>query len=353
MTKILDLVKNNVKKLKSVGYSEGLLVENNDLLCNLQKYEGIEMMGINEALSKIKINNYFWKLISKNQDKETEQVNEGDFNGYFIRSLKNKKVKKLIQTCLLISKNKMKQTIHNVVVAEENSEMHVINGCLSAQGVEESQHLGVTEIYVKQGATLIFTMVHNWDKKIRVRPRTVVTVEKGGTFVSNYVCVGSVGDLQMYPTCYLKGDGSSANFNSFIYAREGSYFDIGSRIVFEGEDSNGQIISKIVCDNGKVINRGALVGKARGIKAHLDCSGLILSKKGLIRAIPELEANLADVTMTHEASIGKVSQEAIEYLMSRGMTEKQAVSMMVKGFLSVSKFNLPEVVEKEIGKFNF
>ncbi len=353
MTKVADFLKKNAKKLNSVGYGDGFLVENNDLLCNFGRHEGVEIMGINEALVKFKIKEYFWKLIAKNKDDETKAVAEGDFEGYFVRSQRDEKIKDLIQTCLFISKNKMSQKVHNLIVAEENSEMNIITGCLMGDEVKEARHLGITEIYVKKGAKLTYTMVHSWGNGVVVRPKTAVVVEEGGSFVSNYICVKPVGDIKMYPKCHLKGDNSQADFNSFVYAREGSKFDIGSKIVFDGENSSGQIISKIVCDKSEVTNRGCMVGNAKNIKAHLDCGGLILSKKGIIRAIPELEANLADLNMTHEASIGKVSEEAVEYLMSRGMSEKQAVSMIVKGFLAVSKFALPESVEKELEKFNF
>ena len=353
MAKIVNLSAGNLKKLNSVGYKEGLIIENNNLLCNLAKYDGVELMSINQALSKFKIKEYFWKLIDKNKDEYTKDVAESDFEGYFIRSEKEKKVEGLIQTCLFISKNKTSQKVHNLIVAEENSEMNIITGCLTGDEAKEAQHIGITEIYVKKGAKLTFTMVHSWGDRVMVRPRTAVVVEEGGSFVSNYICVKPVGDIQMYPNCHLKGNNSHADFNSFVYAKNGSKFDVGSKIIFDGENSSGQIISKIVCDESEVINRGQMIGNASGVKAHLDCGGLILSKKGIIRAIPELEANLADLNMTHEASIGKVSEDAVEYLMSRGMSEKQAISMIVKGFLSVSKFSLPESVEKEIEKFEF
>ena len=353
MTKIVNLSASNLKKINSVGYKKGLIIENNNLLCNFANYNGVELMSINQALNKFKMKNYFWKLIDKNKDEYTKEVAKSDFGGYFIRSEKNKKVKELVQTCLFISKNKSTQKVHNLIVAEEDSELNIITGCLTGHEAKEATHIGITEIYVKKGAKLTYTMVHSWGDKVIVRPRTFVTVEEGGSFVSNYICIKPVGDIQMYPVCRLKGDNSSADFNSFIYARNGSNFDIGSKIIFDGKKSTGQIISKIVCDKSSVVNRACMIGNEEGIRAHLDCGGLILSRKGMIRAIPELEANVANLSMTHEASIGRVSEEAVEYLMSRGMSERQSVSMIVKGFLAVSKFSLPESIEKEIEKFDF
>jgi len=203
---------------------------------------------------------------------------------------------------------------------------------------------------VKKNARVIFTMIHNWDETAVVRPRTAVRVEKGGRFTSNYICLRPVGDIQMNPVCELKGNSSRADFNSYIYAHPGSKLDLGGKIILNGEDSRGEIIYRSVNNQGTIYNRGNLVGAAKGIKAHLDCRGLIIKEGGIILAIPELEARAADIEMTHEAAIGRVDEEQIEYLRSRGMTQEEAVELIIKGFLDTKGANIPAAVKTELAR---
>jgi Fe-S cluster assembly scaffold protein SufB len=110
-----------------------------------------------------------------------------------------------VQTCLMLGSKKSAQTVHNIIIVEEGATLDIITGCTSRKGVEEGLHLGISEMYVKKGATLNFTMIHNWAEQIGVRPRTVVKVEEGGTYVSNYICLKPVRSVQMYPTVRLEG----------------------------------------------------------------------------------------------------------------------------------------------------
>jgi len=347
------------KKVRSVGFNKvvktgSLFVENSRPFCLSSTQKGIFISDIHSALkNKSVFKRYFNRLVPQEKDEYTKACAKNLHSGYFVRAEKGVKAKNIIQTCLYIGKNRFAQKIHNIIIAEENSELNILTGCLTDSSVKEASHIGITEIFVGKNAKVNFTMVHNWGEKILVRPRTAVKVETGGVFVSNYICLNPVSDLQMFPVCYLNGKNSSASFNSFIYATCNSKLDLGAKAILNGVGSSAEVLSKIVCDKSEVINRGYLVGNVKGIKAHLSCEGLIISKKGKISAIPELEANLADLEMTHEAAIGKVSQEAIEYLQCRGFSEKQAISMIIKGFLDTSTAHLPEVIQKQLRGFSF
>jgi hypothetical protein len=206
--------------------------------------------------------------------------------------------------------------------------------------------VGVSEFYVKKGATLKFTMIHDWGDKINVRPRTVTHVEEGGVLISNYISLKPVGSLQMNPVTYLDGRGAIARFNSVLVADASSYMDVGSTVILNGAESRAEIISRAITTGGSIIARGKLVGNVPGVKAHLECKGLILNE-GLLHAIPELEASIPGVEMSHEAAVGKIDQREIEYLMARGLDEDEAVSTIVRGFLNVDIEGLPAgLVEK-------
>ena len=172
--------------------------------------------------------------------------------------------------------------------------------------------------------------------------------EEGGTFISDYICMHPGKAIKMYPTVYLNGERATARFQSVLVAVPGSSMDIGSRVYLRGEKTRAEIISRAVSVGGKIIARGHLVGEMPGVKAHLGCRGLLLDPKGRIHAIPELEGKAIDLEMTHEAAVGKIDREEVEYLMARGMTEDDAVSAIVRGFLNVEIMGLPEPLKREL-----
>ncbi|PQP34085.1 hypothetical protein C6A37_09600, partial [Desulfobacteraceae bacterium SEEP-SAG9] len=166
-------------------------------------------------------------------------------------------------------------------------------------------------------------------EKVHVRPRTVTQVEESGVIISNYISLKPVGSLQMFPTTHLNGRRAVAHFNSILVASQGSFLDVGSRIVLNAPETRAEIISRGIVSGGSIIARGDLVGKVAAIKAHLECKGLILND-GLMQAIPELTGHVPGVEMSHEAAVGKIDQQEIEYLMARGLDEEEAISTIVR-----------------------
>jgi Fe-S cluster assembly protein SufB len=314
------------------------------------RQDGVEIMGISQAIETHDgLKDYLWKNVDPETDRFTEQARKTPHEGYFIRSLPGVCCSEPVQACLYIAKDGFSQNVHNIVVAEEDSELHIITGCATSPHLVSGLHVGVSEFYVKKGAKLTFTMIHEWGQEVNVRPRTVTRVEAGGVLVSNYISLRPVGSLQMYPTTYLDGPGAVARFNSVLVASKGSVLDVGSRVVLNAPDTRAEIISRGISAGGEIIARGDLVGKTTGIKAHLECKGLIL-KEGLMKAIPELSGHVPGVEMSHEAAVGKIDQREIEYLMARGLDEEEAVSTIVRGFLNVDIEGLPPGLEQRLNQ---
>ncbi|MHA1409693.1 MAG: SufB/SufD family protein [Candidatus Odinarchaeia archaeon] len=313
-------------------------------------YKNVDVLPIKDALNKYEwLTDYYWKAVNVDTDKYTSDVELSLGNGYFIRSHKGERVTKPVQSCLMLKTGNIKQNVHNIVIAEEGSELHVITGCVSPKFLEPALHLGVTEFYVKKNAKLTFTMIHRWSKNSYARPRSVAIVEEGGVFISNYVILGPVNDIQTYPSVYLKGRGAKAELYSVIYGAGKSNYDIGGRIILEADDASGKVVSRAIANDECVIYaRGQLVGKEPGARAHLECNGLILNEKAKLYAIPELKAETSGVDLSHEASVGKIQQEQLIYLMSRGLTEEEANSLVVRGFLTIRVPDLPPNLQKTI-----
>ncbi len=312
-------------------------------------FDGAEIMSAIEARKKYDgLTEYWGKAVPKDKDIYTRRADEHQEHGYYIRSLPGAQVHYPLQACLYLTEDKLAQDVHNIIIAEEGSNLNIITGCATAPGVRSGLHVGISEFYVKKGAIISFTMIHNWAEEMAVRPRSAVIVEEGGTFISNYICLVPARDLQMYPTATLKGKGAVATFSSVLLARPGSLMDVGSRIILQGEGCRGEVISRTVSTGGTIIARGHLVGEHHGIKAHLECKGLLLSDEGIIHAIPELEGKTSDLEMSHEAAVGKIAQEEVEYLMSRGLSEQEATALIIKGFLSLDIVGLPEGLKREL-----
>ena len=340
------------ERLESVGIelssekrSGSFLLLDQDVKKVSKFMEGLEILPIKRALEKYDwLEDYLWKAVDV-RDEYAKEVEE-DFNGYFIRALPNAKIQIPVEACLYLSRVK-KQRIHNVVIAEEGSEINIISGCTS-HPTAIGMHIGISEFYVKKNAKLSFTMIHSWSENIEVRPRTGVIVEENGTFISNYVLLTPAKLVQSYPTAYLKKN-ATAVFSSIVVAFKGSTIDLGSRAVLLEKGSSAEIISRTISKGGKVVARGHIVAEAPEVKGHLECRGLILNE-GVIHAIPELEAKHPNVDLSHEAAIGKIAEEEIFYLMSRGMTQDEATATIIRGFMEIDIKGIPQALKREIDK---
>jgi Fe-S cluster assembly scaffold protein SufB len=312
--------------------------------------DGIEVMPIRRALAETEwIWDYYWKLVQVDADKYTAAAELALHDGYVIRARKGSRGIYPVQACLYIGKERLQQNVHNIVIAEEGSELHVITGCTTSPSVKTGLHVGISEFFVGKNATLSFTMIHNWAEDMVVRPRSVARVEEGATYLNNYICMKGVRSIQMYPTTQLVGEGAVARFYSIVVGTPGSEYDLGARIVLNQPGNRAEIVARTITNGSKMIARGQLIGKVPGIKAHLECRGLIL-KGGTMQAIPELEGHADGVEMSHEAAVGRINQEEILYLMSRGLSEDEATATIVRGFLNVDIPGLPAELRWEIDR---
>lgn len=310
----------------------------------------IEIMSTKEALKKHDwLKNYWWRIVKVDTDKYTALAELAWDQGYFIRILEDQKVTIPLQTCIFISVDNLNQNVHNIVIAEPGSEAQIITGCTLHSKVHRGLHVGVTEFYIKEDAKLTFTMIHNWAQNFDTRPRSGAIIEDGGVFVSNYMCLKPVKSLQMYPVAYCKGKEARARFSNILYGVGNSYIDVGSKIILQNEGCRGEVISRaIATDKAQIYARGFLKGEHNNTKAHLECRGLLLSDEATIYAVPELVAKVRGAELSHEAAVGKIAEDQVQYLMARGFSRSEAEALIVRGFMDISIFGLPRELESEI-----
>lgn len=324
---------------------------NNKVNYSNSKNKGVEIISTSVALKKYTwLKKYLWKLVDKNKDKYTKEVLRYQQEGYFIRAKKGVRAEVPVQACLYLKGEKSRQRVHNIIIAEEGSSLNIINGCTTAPQGSAGVHIGVSEFFVKKNAFLSFSMIHNWSEETTVRPRSAALVEGGGTLLSNYVSLKQVKDLQMYPIVWLAGSKAVCRFSSVLLAPKNTLLDVGAGVVLGAPKTKAEIISRAISNGGKIIARGKITGEGKNVKAHLECKGLILDKKGQIYAIPELEGKSTESDLSHEAAVGKINEEEIEYLMARGLSRQKATAMIIRGFLNIDIKGLPENLEQEIKK---
>jgi Fe-S cluster assembly scaffold protein SufB len=313
------------------------------------KQPGLEVLPTAQALEEYPwLEEFYWQAVPVDADKYTAQAELHFQNGYFIRALEGQRVTTPIQACLYMKHDNTAQNVHNIIIAEEGSELNIITGCATAPSLQSGIHIGISEFYVKRGAKLTFTMIHDWAEEVMVRPRSGIVVEEDGLFLSNYVSLRPVRSLQMYPTVRLIGSGAVARFHSILLAPPGCELDTGARVVLEASNTRAEIVSRTITTGGVIKARGHLVGLKPNVKAHLECHGLILADEGIIHAIPELEGRRSGAEMSHEAAVGKIAEEEIEYLMARGLSEEEATATIVRGFLNVQIEGLPPELQAKV-----
>ena len=311
--------------------------------------EGLEVMDIKQALEKYEwLREMYGTLVPADKDNYTKQAEAELHGGYFIRALPGAKITVPVQACLYLLREGLVQCVHNVIVAEEDSFLPVITGCAAHFGARRGTHIGISEFFVRRGGTIKFVMIHAWGEEVVVRPRSAALVEEGGAFSSDYVSLEQVRDMQMYPAVHLVGRGAAARMRSVVAAPENSKLDLGAMIRFAASETRGEILSRNVSSGGEIIARGRLVAETGGVRGHLECRGLLMSEEGRIAAVPELDAQHPDVELSHEAAVGRIGEDEINYLRARGLTQDEAVAAIVHGFLDIGIEGLPALLDQRI-----
>ncbi len=311
-----------------------VLYDNTPLLMETSR-EDVQVLDINNPKAKEYLKGYD---LQENPFKE--------YTGYLIYLSKG--ARGSVQTCFLTSQSGFEQNVRNVIIAEENSNLEVLTGCLSSTHVKDNVHNAITDIIVGKNAVLTFNMIHSWGETSRVFPKTRTYVEEGGVFISNYVVWEKLREISINPKTFVK-DGGKAVMQSLVYSHDGSILDVGGRINLEGKRSSGEILSSVVSQGGEYKTVTEIVAEGDESRGHIECNAVLLGNGGDVETIPLLKAKNSTVQLSHEASIGKISRQEIEYLQTKGLSEQKARELIVKGFVNNSVKRMPVSVQEKIG----
>lgn len=232
---------------------------------------------------------------------------------------------------------------HTLIIVEKGAKLHFIEGCSAPKYNVNNLHAGCVELFVKEGARLRYSTIENWSKNMYNLNTKRAVVEKNG--VMEWVS-GSFGSKvsMLYPMTILKGERAKVEFTSITFAGKGQNLDTGCKVVHAAPYTTSTVNSKSISkDGGVAIYRGALkvTPDAHDVKASISCESLMLDNISRSDTIPAMDLQNDEIEVGHEAKIGRISDDAIFYLMSRGLGEDEARSMIVRGFVEPISKELP------------
>lgn len=263
--------------------------------------------------------------------------------GSFIYVPKGVKLEKPLQSYFRINTEQMGQFERTLIIVDDDASVHYVEGCTAPQYSQYSLHAAVVEIFVNKNGHCRYSTVQNWSNNIinLVTKRTLV--QAGGHMEWIDGNIGSAINMK-YPACILAGEGAKGTTISIAFASQGQYQDTGAKMIHLAPNTTSQIISKSICRGGGKVNyRGTVrhAAKAYNSKSHVECDTIILDAISTSDTIPTNIVENDSSYIEHEATVSKVNEEQLFYLMSRGLTEQQATEMIVMGFIEPFAKELP------------
>ena len=286
---------------------------------------------------------YFGTVVSVNDNKFSALNSAVWSGGSFIYVPKNVHLDKPLQSYFRINNEKTGQFERTLIIVDEGADVHYVEGCTAPLYSSESLHAAVVEIIVHKNASCRYSTIQNWSNNIVNLVTKRAAVYENGKMEWIDGNIGSQVNMK-YPGCILKERGAKGICISIAVASKGQYQDAGARMIHEAPETTSQIISKTIVRNGGVSNyRGTVRIKKEAInsKSHVECDTLILDDFSYSDTIPKNECYNNSSFLEHEASVSKIDEEQLYYLMSRGISKKDAIQMIVMGFIEPFSKELP------------
>ncbi|MBS9783814.1 Fe-S cluster assembly protein SufB [Candidatus Gracilibacteria bacterium] len=320
-----DVVYHNIKKELE---EQGVIFE--DMSTALKKYEDI-------------IKKHFMKLVPPSDHIFAALHGAVWSGGTFLYIPKGVKISEPLQAYFRMNLQAGGQFEHTLIILEEDAEAHYIEGCSAPKWNTTSLHAGCVEIFVGKNAKMRYSSVENWSIDTYNLNTKRAKTDEGGVIEWIGGNLGS-GVTMLYPCSVLVGNNSKALHFGVAFANTGQIADTGAKVIHIGKNTTSEIVSKSLSKGGGAANyRGLLDIKksAENAVSQIDCDGLILDEKSRSDTIPDFRVNRGDALVAHEATVGKINEDTLFYLMSRGMSEDDAKAMIVRGFVSPLVKELP------------
>jgi len=306
---------------------------------------GIIFTNIEEGLQKYPeiFKEYFGKLVEPSDNKFAALNSAVWSGGSFLYVPKNTRVELPLQAYFQIGRINLGQFERTLIIVEEGSYVHYIEGCTAPTYSKSMLHAGVVEVFVKPGASVRYTTIQNWSKNVYNLVTKKSRVEERGKMVWVDGNLGSKVTMK-YPSCYLVGEGAHGEMLSIAYTREGQKISAGARMIHMAPQTTSKVISKSIAKHGGTATyRGELriEKEAKNSRAFIKCDSLILDSKASANSYPKIEVLESSANVEHEASASRMEEEKLQYLQTRGFTEQGARDLLIKGFMEPVMKQIP------------
>ena len=289
------------------------------------------------------VKKYFGKIVSFTENKFAA-LNAAVFSGgSFIYVPKNTVLDRPLQSYFRINSKNMGQFERTLIIVDDNSSLHYVEGCTAPSYSESSLHAAIVEIYVGKNSKCRYSTVQNWATNVYNLVTKRALVDESGVMEWIDGNIGSKVTMK-YPCCVLKGDNSSGTCITISVAKSGQEQDSGARMIHIGKNTKSNIVSKSIAGNGgNATYRGKVEIKKTALNsdAMVKCDSLILDDKSMSDTIPTNIVGNVTSNIEHEATVSKISDDVLFYLMSRGIPEERATELIVLGFIDEFKSELP------------
>ena len=298
---------------------------------------GVIFMNMDEAVKNHSdlIKEYFMKCVSSSDHKFAALHGAVWSGGTFLYVPKGLIVTEPLQAYFWMNAPNMGQFEHTLIIADEGSEVHYIEGCSAPKYGKQGLHAGCVEIYAKAGSRVRYSSVENWSKDTFNLNTKRAIVEKDAVIEWVGGNLGA-GVTMLYPCSVLAGEGAKCDHLGIAFAGENQWQDTGAKVIHKAKHTSSRVVSKSVSkDGGTCVYRGTvrICPEASGSIASVECSSLLLDRKSRADAVPEIKIENSSSAVSHEAKVGKLSEEELFYLASRGIGEDEAKAMIVNGFM--------------------
>ena len=332
------------KFLSGVGAQYESEMVYHSILEHLEK-QGVIFLSIEDGLRQHPdiFKEYFGTVIPIEDNKFAALNGAVWSGGSFVYIPKGVKVDLPLQAYFRLNSANIGQFERTLIIAEEDSQVHYVEGCTAPTYTEDALHSGVIEIIVKRGARVRYSTIQNWSKNVYNLVTQRAKVYGNATMEWVDSNLGSKVTMK-YPSCYLMEPGAHGEILSMAFAGDGQLQDAGGKMVHFAADTSSKITSKSISKgSGQASYRGLVKVHegARNVKNSVVCDALLLNHDSRTDTFPYIEVEEDDVSIGHEASVSKVGEEQLFYLQSRGLTEEEATTMVVSGFIEPLVKELP------------
>ena len=289
------------------------------------------------------VQSHFMKLVKPNDHKFAALHGAVWSGGSFVYVPPGVSVTIPLQSYFRLNAPGAGQFEHTLIIVDKGAYLHFIEGCSAPKYNVANLHAGCVELFVEEGATLRYSTIENWSKNMYNLNTKRALVKEGGRI--EWVS-GSFGShvSYLYPMCILKGKGAHMEFTGITFAGKGQNLDTGAKVVHAAPDTSSYMNTKSISKDGGISTFRSSVSitkEAAGSKSAVSCQSLMLDDISRSDTIPAMDIRTGDADVGHEAKIGRISDDAVFYLMSRGISEEEARSMIVSGFASNVSKELP------------